>query len=94
MREIVHVAVGQCGNQMSTKFWEGISAEHGIGPDGQLEAARPDQLQHLDVYYSEAAAGRYVPRCLLVDLEPGCLDSVRSSKYGGVFRPGEPKRME
>lgn len=33
--------------------------------------------------------GRYVLRCLLVDLEPGCLDTVRASKYGGLFRPGE-----
>lgn len=94
MREIVHVAVGQCGNQMSTKFWEGISIEHGIAPDGQLEAAHKDQLQHLDVYYGEAAGGRYVPRCLLVDLEPGCLDAARASKYGSLFRPGKPRKMK
>jgi hypothetical protein len=32
--------------------------------------------------------GRYVPRCVLVDLEPGTMDSVRSGPFGGLFRPG------
>ncbi|EFP09505.1 hypothetical protein CRE_25448 [Caenorhabditis remanei] len=34
MREIVHVQAGQCGNQIGAKFWEVISDEHGIQPDG------------------------------------------------------------
>ncbi|TPP59995.1 beta-tubulin [Fasciola gigantica] len=32
-------------------------------------------------------AGRYVPRCILVDLEPGCLDNIRSGPSGDLFRP-------
>ncbi len=31
--------------------------------------------------------GRYVPRAILMDLEPGTMDSVRSGPYGQVFRP-------
>ena len=27
-REIIHVQVGQCGNQIGAKFWETISKEH------------------------------------------------------------------
>jgi len=30
MREIVHLQVGQCGNQIGAKFWQVISEEHGI----------------------------------------------------------------
>jgi tubulin beta len=30
MREIVHVQVGQCGNQVGAKFWEVVSEEHGM----------------------------------------------------------------
>lgn len=30
MREIVHVQVGQCGNQVGSKFWEVVSEEHGM----------------------------------------------------------------
>lgn len=32
-------------------------------------------------------AGHYVPRAVLVDLEPGTMDSVRASPYGQLFRP-------
>lgn len=44
MREIVHVQVGQCGNQVGTKFWEVISAEHGIQSDGRYAGDNPLQL--------------------------------------------------
>lgn len=36
---------------------------------------------------SSRFAGRYVPRAILMDLEPGTMDSVRSGPYGQVFRP-------
>lgn len=31
--------------------------------------------------------GKYVPRAVLVDLEPGSMDMVRSGPYGKLFRP-------
>jgi tubulin beta len=31
--------------------------------------------------------GKYVPRAVLVDLEPGTMDSVRSGPFGQLFRP-------
>lgn len=30
---------------------------------------------------------RYVPRAILVDLEPGTMDSVRAGPFGQIFRP-------
>ena len=39
------------------------------------------------MYYSEAQGGKYVPRAVLVDLEPGAIDAVRGSNLGGLFRP-------
>lgn len=33
------------------------------------------------------AGGKYVPRALLVDLDPGTMDSVRGSRIGALFRP-------
>jgi len=30
------------------------------------------------VYFNEATGGRYVPRAVLMDLEPGTMDSVRA----------------
>ena len=34
-----------------------------------------------------SAGGNYVPRAVLVDLEPGTMDSVRSGPFGQIFRP-------
>lgn len=45
------------------------------------------QLERIDVYYNEVNGNKYVPRAVLVDLEPGTMDSVRSSPYGKLFRP-------
>ena len=87
MREIVHLQAGQCGNQIGAKFWEIISDEHGIDPTGSYSGTSDLQLERINVYYNEATGGKYVPRAVLVDLEPGTMDSVRSGPYGGIFRP-------
>ncbi|XP_023298463.1 tubulin beta-1 chain isoform X2 [Lucilia cuprina] len=87
MREIVHLQAGQCGNQIGSKFWEIISDEHGIDPNGMYHGENDLQLERIDVYYNEANNGKYVPRAVLIDLEPGTMDSVRQSPYGQLFRP-------
>ena len=87
MREIVHLQAGQCGNQIGQKFWEVISAEHGIGTDGGYDGDLDQQLERINVYYNEASGGKYVPRAVLVDLEPGTMDSVRSGPMGRIYRP-------
>uniref|UniRef100_A0A673AYV2 Tubulin/FtsZ GTPase domain-containing protein n=1 Tax=Sphaeramia orbicularis TaxID=375764 RepID=A0A673AYV2_9TELE len=87
MREIVHIQAGQCGNQIGTKFWEVISDEHGIDPTGNYVGDSLLQLDRVNVYYNEASSHKYVPRAVLVDLEPGTMDSVRSGAFGQLFRP-------
>nr|KAF6380796.1 tubulin beta 2A class IIa [Myotis myotis] len=87
MREIVHIQAGQCGNQIGAKFWEVISDEHGIDPTGSYHGDSELQLERINVYYNEAAGNKYVPRAILVDLEPGTMDSVRSGPFGQIFRP-------
>ncbi|GMM51827.1 hypothetical protein DASB73_027900 [Starmerella bacillaris] len=98
MREIVHISTGQCGNQIGTAFWETISAEHNIDGSGRrIVADHPAAAagtysgdvhanDKLDVYYSQSGS-RYVPRAVLVDLEPGTLDNVKSGPLGDLFRP-------
>jgi tubulin beta len=86
-REIVCIAGGQCGNQIGAKFWEVICAEHGIEKNGEYRGEEDNQLERINVYFNEATGGRYVPRCVLMDLEPGTMDSVRAGEYGNIFRP-------
>jgi tubulin beta len=39
------------------------------------------------VYFNEASHKKYVPRAVLVDLEPGTMDSIKSGPNGKLFRP-------
>ncbi|KAL7078991.1 hypothetical protein ACQ4LE_001458 [Meloidogyne hapla] len=103
MREIVHIQAGQCGNQIGSKFWEVISDEHGIQSDGSYKGESDLQLERINVYYNEAhgffiknnleffiisiSGGKYVPRAILVDLEPGTMDSIKAGPDGQLFRP-------
>jgi len=87
MREIVHIQAGQCGNQIGAKFWEVMSAEHGISATGAYVGDNDLQLQRIDCYFNEGQEGRYVPRAVLTDLEPGTMDAIRSGPYGALFRP-------
>ncbi|KAK5002611.1 Tubulin beta chain (Beta tubulin), partial [Elasticomyces elasticus] len=36
---------------------------------------------------SKASGNKYVPRAVLVDLEPGTMDAVRAGPFGQLFRP-------
>uniref|UniRef100_A0A914V0X6 Tubulin beta chain n=1 Tax=Plectus sambesii TaxID=2011161 RepID=A0A914V0X6_9BILA len=91
MREIVHLQVGQCGNQIGSKFWEVISEEHGIQKDGTFypedQSIADLQLERVNVYFSEAHGGRYVPRSVMIDLEPGTMNTIRAGEFGGLFKP-------
>ena len=74
-----------------------ISDEHGIQPDGTYKGESELQLERINVYYNEANGGKYVPRAVMVDLEPGTMDAVKCGPYGALFRPdnfvfGESRR--
>ncbi|KAG7251681.1 hypothetical protein CRUP_009480 [Coryphaenoides rupestris] len=68
-------------------FWEVISEEHGLNAAGLYEGDCNLQLERVNVYFNEAHGGKYVPRALLIDLEPGTMDSVKGSRIGALFRP-------
>lgn len=87
MREIIHLQAGQCGNQIGSSFWEAITEEHGITATGAYEGDSDLQLERINVYFNEGSSGKYVPRSVMVDLEPGTMDSVRSGPLGQIFRP-------
>ena len=56
VREIVHVQVGQCGNQIGNAFWNTMRKEHRLGADGKWEGNMEDPIDRLradkvDVYF-------------------------------------------
>lgn len=87
MREIVNLQVGQCGNQIGSKFWETISHEHGVDKNGRYVGQYDEQLEKINVYYNEGSDGNFVPRSILIDLEPGTMEAVRSGPLGNLFKP-------
>ena len=65
-----------------------ISLEHGIDPDGSYTGSTKElQLDRISVYYNEVLGKTYVPRAILVDLEPGTMDAAKSGMFGKLFRP-------
>ena len=65
----------------------GVSRRRGIDPTGTYHGDSDLQLERINVYFNEATGGRYVPRAILMDLEPGTMDSVRAGPFGQLFRP-------
>jgi tubulin beta len=64
-----------------------VSDEHGIDETGSYKEKSNLQLERINVYLNEANGGNDVPRAILIDLESGTIDSVRSGFYGQTFRP-------
>ncbi|KAG8278944.1 hypothetical protein J6590_007952 [Homalodisca vitripennis] len=73
-RECISIHVGQAGVQMANACWELYCMEHGIGKDGYLceeDAQCSGALTPgCDSFFSVTEGRRYVPRAILVDLEP------------------------
>jgi len=103
VREIIHVQVGQCGNQVGCAFWNAVTNEHNLDingmkwkkpAQGSADAdgdGLPDELEKIDVYFratsSEPMTTKWVPRAVLVDLEPGTMDVIKAQPLGPAFKP-------
>jgi len=83
--EIITLQVGQCGNQIGSEFWKQICAEHGISPDGMLQDFATDGNDRKDVFFYQADDDHYIPRALLMDLEPRVINSILNSEYRSLY---------
>ena len=88
-REIITLQAGQCGNQIGSEFWKQLCAEHAISPDGLLEDVDGQATagDRKDVFFYQADDEHYIPRAILLDLEPRVLNSIQSSPYRGLYNP-------
>lgn len=48
-------------------------------------------MESLRTFFSEAGSGKFVPRTVMVDLEPTVVDEVRTGPYRQLFHPGKIK---
>ncbi|RKP19841.1 tubulin-domain-containing protein [Rozella allomycis CSF55] len=87
MREIITILAGQCGNQIGHEFFKRLTAEHGISPTGTLEDFATEDFDRKDVFFYQADDNHYVPRAVLVDLEPRVVNSIMTSAYSNLYNP-------
>ncbi|KAK1340641.1 hypothetical protein QTO34_017031 [Cnephaeus nilssonii] len=77
-REIMHIQVRQCGSKIQGQ----VLGEY--RPQWQLFGGLDLQLECINVYYNKASSHKYVPRAILMDLEPGTMDSVSDLGLSGI----------
>merc|ERR1712027_93285 len=91
------------GNQTGCAFFSAMFGEHGLNNNGKYEEEKdkqkrdedgdgvPDKLENIDVYFrgttEEKLNAKWIPRAVLVDLEPGTMDVIKGSSIGSVFKP-------
>ncbi|ORD94656.1 TBA [Enterospora canceri] len=86
MREIVSIHIGQAGIQIGNACWELYCREHGINPDGTPSESFVDDESCQSFFY-RTSANKFVPRSVMVDLEPGVVAEVERGEYAQLFHP-------
>lgn len=61
--------------------------EHGINQDGNLEDFATEGGDRKDVFFYQSDDTRYIPRAILLDLEPRVLNSIQQSAYKNIYNP-------
>ncbi len=86
MREILSIHVGQCGNQIADQFWRLVLREHGLTESGMPKD--PDAVAgnaNMEVFFHRIRDGKYTPRAVLVDLEPGVIARIEGGDMSQLF---------
>ncbi|KAF2087417.1 tubulin-domain-containing protein [Saccharata proteae CBS 121410] len=86
-REIITIQAGQCGNSVGSQFWQQLCQEHGINQDGNLEDFATEGGDRKDVFFYQSDDTRYIPRAILLDLEPRVINGIQSGAYKNIYNP-------
>ncbi|KZC05344.1 Tubulin gamma-1 chain [Dufourea novaeangliae] len=85
--EMITLQLGQCGNQIGFEFWKKLCAEHGISPEGILEDYATEGTDRKDVFFYQSDDEHYIPRAVLLDLEPRVIHTIMNSPYSKLYNP-------
>jgi len=91
-RQVITVHVGQAGVQMGNSVWNLFGIEHGIDRKGTAtEQMADDKTCAVDhtTFYKETVAGKYIPRTVMVDLDPTVVDQIRVGPDRGLYHPDQ-----
>lgn len=84
---MITLQLGQCGNQIGFEFWKRLCAEHGISPEGVLEEYATEGTDRKDVFFYQSDDEHYIPRAVLLDLEPRVIHTIMNSPYAKLYNP-------
>jgi tubulin beta len=70
---------------MGTKFWEVVCDEHSVGGSGEYCSDNDAHFDRINVLFHGAWGGKYVPRAVLFNLEPGVIGAVTLSHRSANF---------
>lgn len=86
MREIVSLHIGQAGIQIGNACWELYCREHNVKPDGSISEEAMDEDSASSFFY-RTSRNTFVPRTVMVDLEPGVINEIKTGEYKNLFHP-------
>jgi len=94
-REIVSIAVGQAGCQLTNQVWQQYNAEHDVIPGEPWEAKVPEDdtdtdaaneiLKKAKCFYSQSNLENMIPRNIFVDLEASVIQQVKKGPLKKQF---------
>ena len=101
--EMIMLQMGQCGNQVGFEFWKKLCKEHGISNEGEpgllltvhcnisisgiLQEHASEGIDRKDVFFYQADDEHYIPRSVLLDLEPRVINTIMNSEYKKLYNP-------
>eukprot|EP01083_Nonionella_stella_P062143 161656_1 len=85
VREVLSINIGQAGIQLGQSVWEQYCTEHKIHKNGSKSDEKESNNDSFHCFYQETSGGMYVPRNLMIDLEPNVIDDVKNSAYCAIF---------
>lgn len=86
-REIITIQVGQCGNQIGMEFWNRLCREHGLDAEGVVQDFVKNEDDRKDVFFYQSDDDHYIPRAILVDLEPRVIKYIQTPPYNKLYNP-------
>ena len=100
---MIMLQLGQCGNQIGFEFWKKLCKEHGISSEGiafcilshwlffncigLLQEHATEGIDRKDVFFYQADDEHYIPRSVLLDLEPRVINTIMNSEYKKLYNP-------
>ena len=72
------------GDERLTDLYSIFAIASGQMPATRRSASEDDSF---NTFFSETGAGKHVPRCIFLDLEPTVIDEVRTGAYRQLFHP-------